>query len=119
MAEGFARRFAEELGLDVEIASAGTRPEGFVHPQAVEVMREAGIDISHQRSKGVRPEELLEYDIVITMGCSKQDILPAGFRGEARDWAIEDPFGRPIDVYRRMREEIRKRVLELLHKETR
>ncbi len=112
MAEGFARQYTCEMGL--EIASAGTRPEGFVHPSAIEVMREAGVDISRQRSKSVQPEELLEYDVIITMGCSKQDICPADFRGDARDWAIEDPFGQPIDVYRRVRDEIRERVRNLL-----
>jgi len=57
MAEGFARHYAKDLRLSVEIASAGTRPEGYVHPLAITVMTEKGIDISTQRSKAISPKE--------------------------------------------------------------
>lgn len=114
MAEGWAREHARELGLNVEIASAGTRPEGYVHPTAITVMNEKGVDISHQHSKGVRREELLKFDYVITLGCSGRDICPAGFRGDARDWGIDDPFGKPLEFYRKMRDEIAGKVVHLL-----
>lgn len=114
MAEGFARHYAQKLNLKIEIASAGSRPAGYVHPDAIAVMREKGIDISHQRSKGISPKELLNYDHVITMGCSDESICPATFRGDSRDWGIPDPIGRPIEFYRKVRDEIEQRVLKLL-----
>ncbi len=115
MAEGFAKHYAKRFGLEVEIASAGTRPEGYVHPEAMAVMQERAIDISTHRSKGIQPEELLGYDYVITMGCSDEKICPVAFRGDARDWAIEDPFGKPIEFYRTVRDQIEQRVIDLLH----
>ena len=114
MAEGLARYYAHRLGLETEISSAGTRPEGYVHPTATTVMGERGIDISHHRSKGIKPESLLQFDYVISMGCSDKGICTASFRGDARDWQIEDPFGKSIDFYRRTRDEIERRVVDLL-----
>jgi len=114
MAEGFCNHYARQMGLSVRAASAGTRPEGYVHPHAIAVMKEVGIDISHQRSKGLRPEELLGYDYVISMGCSDRGICLAAFHGEVCDWGLEDPLGKPLAVYRRVRDEIERRVMELL-----
>ena len=114
MAEGFVRHYAQKMGLHLEVSSAGTRPEGTVNPRAVEAMREVGIDISQHRPRRISPEELLEYDYVITMGCADRGICPASFPGISRDWGIEDPFGKPMDVYRRVRDEIREQVLALL-----
>jgi len=114
MAEGFARHYAQKMNLNIEIASAGSQPAGYVHPDAIAVMREKGIDISHQRSKGISPKELLNYDYVITMGCSDESICPANFRGDSRDWGIPDPIGRPIEFYKEVRDEIEEKVLELL-----
>lgn len=114
MAEGFARHYAKKLNLNIEIASAGSRPAGYVHPDTIAVMREKGIDISHQYSKGVSPQELLKYDYVITMGCADESICPANFRGDSRDWGIPDPIGQPIGFYRKVRDEIEQKVRALL-----
>ncbi len=114
MAEGFFNHQARERGLTIRAASAGTRPAGYVHPKAITVMAEKGIDISGHRSKGITPQELLDYDYVITMGCSDKNICPTTFRGDARDWGIEDPFDQPLEIYRRVRDEIEQKVLALL-----
>lgn len=114
MAEGFLNYYAKERGLNAKAESAGTQPAGYVHPDAIRVMREKGIDISHQHSKGITPEQLKDFDYVITMGCSAKNICPATFHGEARDWGIEDPIGQPLEVYRRVRDEIERKVLGLL-----
>ena len=58
MAEGFARALAPD---DVEIVSAGMEAKG-VHPRAIAVMAEAGIDISHQRSKALTDMDSLSFD---------------------------------------------------------
>lgn len=114
MAEGFARHYAQQMGIDIEIRSAGTQPAGYVHADAIAVMREKGIDISKQHSKGFDPEELKNYDYVIAMGCLDSDICPAGFRGVSENWGIPDPIGRGLEFYRRVRDMIEEKVLRLL-----
>lgn len=114
MAEGFARHYAHQMGLDIEIRSAGTQPAGYVHADAITVMREKGIDISGQYSKGFAPEELENYDYVIAMGCLDSDLCPAGFRGVSENWGIPDPIGRGLEFYRKVRDMIEAKVLKLL-----
>jgi arsenate reductase len=114
MAEGFLKHLACERGVPCEVHSGGTRPEGYVHPLAIQVMAECGIDISGQTSKALDRAQLGEFDYVISMGCADQEICPANFAGESRDWQIADPFGHPIESYRRVRDEIEQRVCDLL-----
>lgn len=115
MAEGFARHYAKQHNLDnIEIRSAGTHPAGYVHADAIEVMREKGIDISGQSSKGFAPEDLKDFDYVIAMGCLDYDICPTNFGGVHEDWGIPDPIGRGLEFYRNVRDMIEEKVLKLL-----
>jgi len=116
MAEGFARYHAKRMGLDIEVRSAGTHPAGYVHPDAIAVMREKGIDITDQYSKGFDPDELQEFDYIIAMGCLDSPFCPAGFRGVSEDWGIPDPIGRGLEFYQKVRDMIEERVLQLLGK---
>jgi arsenate reductase len=115
MAEGFARHYARQRNLNVEIHSAGTHPAGYVHADAVAVMREKGIDISGQSSKGVDPEELKDFDYVIAMGCLDYNVCPVNFGGVSEDWGIPDPIGRGLEFYRKVRDMIEEKVLKLLN----
>lgn len=63
MAEGWARHLG---GTEVEVYSAGVEPKG-INPRAVQVMREAGIDIRGQTSKAIDPELLRVMDVVVTL----------------------------------------------------
>jgi len=110
MAEGFARTLAS---FPVRVASAGTRPAERVDKSAVEVMREQGIDISHQVPKLIDLDAVENYDYVITMGCGAEGICPAGFLGVSDDWQIPDPKGAGIEEFRRVRNLIRTRVEQL------
>lgn len=110
MAEGFLKHFAKIEKLNVEVRSGGTRPAGYVHPLAIQVMAEQGLDISRQESKGIQPAELSKFDYVISMGCSDKEICPVNLGGVSRDWSIVDPFGHPVEFYRQVREEIQQRV---------
>lgn len=114
MAQGFFNHYAQQRGLPLTAESAGTRPAGYVHPTAIQVMRERGVDISHHTSKGISPAQWLGYNYVITMGCSDKDACPVNFKGVTRDWGIEDPFDQPVEAYRRARDEIERKVLALL-----
>ena len=109
MAEGFAKKLA---GNKFEIYSAGTKPAGFVHPDAIAVMKELGIDISSQYSKGINQVPVKSFDHLVAMGCG--ETCPAVAAKEQLDWQIEDPIGQPIDIFRRVRDDIKARVEEFL-----
>lgn len=111
MAAAFGRALAPK---GVEIISGGTSPADRVNPIVAEAMRERGIDISKERPRAVTPRELEDADYVITMGCSAGEVCPATFRGDARDWALPDPKGRGIEEVRTIRNEIQRRVVELM-----
>jgi arsenate reductase len=112
MAEAFFNRLA---GGKARAVSAGTKPASAVDHKAVEVMREAGIDISRNKPKALTMEMLEQADRVITMGCRAEGVCPASFV-ETEDWQLEDPKGKPIEEVRRIRDEIRARVLSMLEK---
>jgi arsenate reductase len=116
MAEGFAKHYARQRNLDIEIHSAGTHPAGYVHWDAIAVMREKGIDISQQFSKSVASFDLREFDYVIAMGCLDSNICLANFHGVSEDWGIPDPIGRGLEFYCKVRDMIEERVLNLLIK---
>lgn len=109
MAAGFAR---EMSGGRVEILSGGSEPADQVNPVAVEVMKEVGIDISAYVPQRFTDELLGSVDVVVTMGCG--DTCPYIPGKTYVDWPLDDPKGQPLDVVRRIRDEIRDRVSELL-----
>ncbi len=112
MAEGFART----LGGDVlEIYSAGTNPTGFVSEDAIEIMRELKIDISAQRSGGLDAVPVADMDIVVSMApLPARRMVPRGFGGVAIDWKVQDPVGKSLTVFRRVRDDIHVRVTDLV-----
>jgi arsenate reductase (thioredoxin) len=112
LAEGILRAAAGDL---VEVASAGSKPAGYVHPKAVEVMGEIGIDIAHHTSKHMN--EFLDRQVttVITV-CGNADQACPMFPGQLNryHWGFEDPAhatgsdDEVLTVFRRVRDEIRK-----------
>ena len=111
MAQGFARHHG---GARVDARSGGSRPLGHLLPEAVKVMRERGIDVSREPSKGFDVEWVTrECDLVVTMGCG-DDACPAFVGKRIVDWDLEDPKGKDLDTFRRIRDEIERRVLDLL-----
>jgi arsenate reductase (thioredoxin) len=119
MAEGLARKM---FGDEVLVQSAGSEPS-HVNPYAIEVMREAGIDIGAQRSKSVQSIEPGSVDAVVTL-CA-EEVCPV-FLGKARryHWPIDDPAVRGAAAtraemlarFRRARDEIQRRLDE--HRDT-
>ena len=109
MAAGYLRA----LGGDaVDVLSAGSAPGDAVNPVAVEVMCEEGIDISQAIPALLTTDAVSESDVVITMGCGDACPIFPGKRYE--DWVLEDPAGQGADAVRRIRDEIRGRVITLL-----
>src|SRR5918992_4095517 len=92
--------------------SAGTQPATDVHPEVLAAMREAGIDISAAKPQYLSSDVTKDAHIVITMGCGDECPLIPGV--ERDDWPLDDPKGQPIEAVRRIRDEIKKRVGELV-----
>jgi arsenate reductase len=93
--------------------SAGTQPARAIDPNAVAVMAELGIDISGQSPKALTQETVESATRVISLGCGVQESCPAWARPD-EDWDLEDPYHQPVEVVRRIRDQIRARVEALL-----
>jgi len=113
MAEGLLRALAGEL---VEVASAGVSPSS-VRPEAIEAMRETGIDISSQRSRSVDEFTDQRFDYVITVCDNAREHCPVFPATTKRiHWSFDDPAAAPGDeaarliVFRRVRDEIKERL---------
>jgi arsenate reductase len=109
MAAALLERIA---GDGVRVLSAGTRPADEVHPNVVAAMREVGIDLSAARPRPLEDEAVREADVVVTMGCGDECPFYPGKRYE--DWDLPDPAGRPVEEVRAIRDEIERRVGDLL-----
>jgi arsenate reductase (thioredoxin) len=96
----------------VEVRSAGSEPADRVNPAAVQAMAEVGIDIAGEQPKVLTDRAVRESDVVITMGCGDTCPFYPGKRYE--DWVLEDPAGKGVDAVRPIRDEIRRRVENLL-----
>ena len=115
LAEGILRAAADGV---VRVASAGSKPAGYVHPLAVEAMKEIGIDISRHRSKHLDEFLAEKVETVITV-CGNADQVCPMFPGQVNrhHWGFDDPahaagtHEEQLAVFRRVRDEIR-RVFE-------
>ncbi len=99
-------------GDRVEVRSAGSAPADTVNPAVVEAMAEEGIDISTEVPKVLTVDAVQESDVVITMGCG--DVCPVFPGKRYEDWVLEDPAGQGVDSVRPIRDEIRRRIEDLL-----
>jgi len=109
MAAGFARA----LGGDrIDVLSAGSEPADQLNPVAIEAMAEVGIDIATNQPAILSVESVRRSDVVITMGCGDACPVFPGKRYE--DWNLTDPAGQPIEIVRKVRDDIRSRIEALL-----
>jgi arsenate reductase (thioredoxin) len=95
--------------------SAGTAPGDRVHPEVVAMMREVGIDLSAAKPQKLTTELAAGTSVLVTMGCGDACPYVPGMRIE--DWPLEDPKGKPPDVVRGIRDDIRSRVEDLIFRE--
>ena len=112
MAEGFAKTLGEGK---IEVTSSGLEASR-VHPTAIEVMSEVGIDLSNQTSDPLSDFKAEDYDAVISMcGCGV-NLPPEWVTQEVfEDWELDDPDGQPIETFYRVRDEIKERVAKLIN----
>jgi arsenate reductase len=95
-----------------EARSAGTTPGGGVHPEVVEAMAELGIGLGGRVPRKLSQADAEWADVVVTMGCGDECPYIPGKR--YLDWDLEDPKGRPLAEVRATRDEIERRVVELI-----
>lgn len=113
MAEAFARIHGGDV---VEPYSAGSRPSGTVNPRAIDAMRELGYDLTTHRSRSLTEIPEGAYEYVVTMGCGDAcPWIPAAHR---EDWALPDPRAMPPAEFREVRDEIGRRVADLVARVT-
>ena len=111
IAEGFFRKYAPK-GFRAQ--SAGTKPVSQINPLVVEAMKEVGIDISKQKSKEMSEDMMRNSDPIVNMGCMDKSFCPTLFLPKVIEWNIPNPKGKPIEEVREIRDEIGKRVKELV-----
>jgi arsenate reductase (thioredoxin) len=113
MAAAFFNRLADPARA--QAISAGTEPGPRVHPEVVAVMREEGIDLSGAPTRRLTSELAEQAQILVTMGCGDQCPVVPGAKRD--DWPLEDPKGQPVERVREIRDEIRRRVEDLIRVE--
>jgi arsenate reductase len=95
-----------------EARSAGTEPADRVHPEVVEAMAELGMDIGERKPHKLTREDAEWADVVVTMGCGDKCPYIPGKR--YLDWDLPDPKGQALEAVRATRDEIGRRVTELV-----
>ena len=95
--------------------SAGTSPGDRVHPEVIAAMQEVGIDLSRARPQRLTESLARTADVLVTMGCGEECPFVPGLRVE--DWPLADPKGADMQTVRRIRDEIRDRVGDLIARE--
>jgi arsenate reductase (thioredoxin) len=106
-----AQAFAERAGH--EARSAGSNPHYEIEPNVMKAMDEVGIDLSGRSPKAINPADVEWADVVVTMGCG-EDACPVLPGKKYLDWNLDDPFGRSVEGIRPIRDEIERRVNDLL-----
>ncbi len=115
IAKALFNQKAADAGLDLIADSAGTVPSDNVHPEVLTVMGELDIDLSGERGKLLTDEMIEHQPKMITMGCQVDaEACPSLVLDEVVDWGLPDPKGRPLDAVRKIRDEIARRVDELI-----
>lgn len=95
--------------------SAGTEPGPRVHPEVVGAMKELGVDLGDLQPRKLTDELASQSHLLITMGCGEACPHVPGLRRD--DWPLEDPKGKPIERVRQIRDDVARRVRQLVENE--
>ena len=113
MAAAFFNHLADPS--KAQAVSAGTAPGERVHPEVQTVMQEIGIDLSGAKPQKLTEELAKQAQLLITMGCGDNCPYVPGLRRD--DWPLRDPKGLPNEEVRRIRDEVKSRVEDLISRE--
>ena len=111
MAEAFFRKFTEGK---FNVNSAGTVPSGNLNPIVVQVMKEIGIDMTSQSPKTISNSMIDNSFKTVNMGCMDKESCPALFVKDVIEWNIQDPKEKTIEEVRKIRDQIKSEVLNLI-----
>lgn len=111
MAEAFAKMHGKGM---LEAYSSGSRPSGIINPKAIAAMKELGYDLTTHQSKSLDEIPKIKYDYAITMGCG--DECPFVMAEHRDDWKLDDPKHLEPNEFNKVRDEIERRVKELIEK---
>ena len=95
--------------------SAGTEPGPRVHPEVLAAMKELGIDLTGAQPQKLTTDLAAGSHLLITMGCGEACPFVPGLRRD--DWPLEDPKGKPVERVREIRDDVARRVRQLIEKE--
>ena len=109
--EGFFKKYVTS---EYQPISAGTQSVNETNPLVIEVMKEIGIDISKQTPKTISEEMINQSIMIVNMGCMDKESCPALFLNNIIDWSIQDPKDKSIDKIREIRDEIERKIKELV-----
>jgi protein-tyrosine-phosphatase len=96
----------------VQVRSAGSEPADQINPAVIDALAELGLDVTQEFPKPLTDEAARGADVIVTMGCG--DACPFYPGKRYLDWQLDDPAGQPLDVVRRIRDDIDARVRALL-----
>ena len=111
MAEAFFKKFAKTR---FNVTSAGISPSSNLNPVVVSVMAEIGIDLKNQQPQLLSSSMIENSNKTINMGCMDKKSCPSLFVRDVDNWNIEDPNGKPIEVVRNIRDQIKNDDFNLL-----
>ena len=111
MAEAFFRKFTQDR---FNVISAGTVPSKNLNPIVVQVMKEIGIDMASQSPKTISNSMIDNSFKTINMGCMDKESCPALFVKDVIEWNIQDPKEKTIEQVRKIRDQIKSEVLNLI-----
>ena len=111
MAEAFFKKY---MPKGFEAISAGTKSSAQVNPIVSQAMNELGIDIENQTPKPISQQIISESEKAINMGCIDKESCPALFMKDILDWQIPDPKGKSIEEVRKIRDQIKAKVIILI-----
>ena len=112
MAEAFFKKYAKN---QFHVISAGTSPSSHLNPVVVSVMNELGIDLENQKPQLLSSSMIEDSNKTVNMGCMDKESCPSLFVKDVDDWNIEDPKGKSIEDVRKIRDQIKNDVLNLLN----
>ncbi len=112
MAEAFFKKYAKN---QFNVISAGTSPSSHLNPVVVSVMNELGIDLENQKPQLLSSSMIEDSNKTVNMGCMDKESCPSLFVKDVDDWNIEDPKGKSIEDVRKIRDQIKNDVLNLLN----
>jgi protein-tyrosine-phosphatase len=111
MAEAFFRKYAPGR---FNVSSAGTSPSSQLNPIVIQVMKEIGIDLVHQKPKVLSDSMIANSSKTVNMGCMDKESCPSLFVKDTLDWNISDPKEKSLDEVREIRDKIKSEVLDLI-----